>query len=179
MILKLYELGLIKLGRFKLSSGLESNYYVDLRGLVNYPNLLKSIAMMIYELAKSHYHFDIVVGIATGGIPLTSFISCIYSIPMAYVRRERKTYGTQKLIEGDVSLRKVLLVDDVATTGSSLEEAIKTIRDHKGELSAAVVIVDREQGASRRLRDLNVQLLSLIKAHEIFSTLEKNGIKIT
>jgi len=179
LILKLYELGLIKIGHFKLSSGLESNYYIDLRGLVSYPDLLKSIATMIYDLAREHYSFDVVAGIATGGIPLTSFISCIYSIPMAYVRREKKTYGTQKLIEGDVSSKKVLLVDDVATTGGSLEDAIRIIRDNGGELSIAIVVVDREQGASRKLRNLNVQLLSLIKAKEIFSTLEKHGVKIT
>ncbi len=178
LILKLYELGLIKIGRFKLSSGLESNYYIDLRELVSYPRLMKSIALMIYDLAKTRYRFDVVAGIATGGIPLASFISCIHEIPMAYIRRERKMHGMQKLIEGNVASKKVLLVDDVATTGGSLEDAVKTIREFKGEISFAIVVVDREQGALERLGKLGVELLSLVKAREIFSVLERYGVKI-
>ncbi len=178
LALKLYNLGLVKIGRFKLSSGLESNYYIDLRGLVNYPSFLKEIASMIYDIAREKGSFDVVAGIATGGIPLVSFISCMYEIPLAYVRRERKAYGTGRRLEGNVSSKKILLVDDVATTGGSLEEAIKVIRDNGGEVKHAIVVVDRMQGARERLMKLGVELLFLINVNELFSSLEKHGIKL-
>ena len=169
--LLLFENGLIKIGSFKLSSGIISPFYIDLRGLISYPKVLKRIAKMILDLVSVKTNFDVVAGIATGGIPLAAFISSISEIPMAYVRKEKKGHGLEKLIEGIVNGKRVLLVDDVATTGASLEYAINVLRQNGAIIDHAAVIVDREEGAKERLERIGVKLLSLTTAKEIFTDL--------
>ncbi len=169
--LLLFENGLIKIGSFKLSSGIISPFYIDLRGLISYPKVLKRIAKMILDLVSVKTNFDVVAGIATGGIPLAAFISSISEIPMAYVRKEKKGHGLEKLIEGIVNGKRVLLVDDVATTGASLEYAINVLRENGAIIDHAAVIVDREEGAKERLERIGVKLLSLTTAKEIFTDL--------
>lgn len=169
--LLLFENRLIKIGSFKLSSGIISPFYIDLRGLISYPKVLKKIAKMILDLVSVKTNFDVIAGIATGGIPLAAFISSISEIPMAYVRKEKKEHGLEKLIEGIVDNKRVLLVDDVATTGASLEYAINVLRDNGAIVDHAAVIVDREEGAKERLERIGVKLLSLTTAKEIFTDL--------
>jgi len=176
LALELFRLGLVKIGKFRLTSGLESPFYIDLKGLIGYPALLREIATMLFNTAKEKCTFDTVVGIATGGIPIVSFISCLFNIPMAYVRKEKREHGTMRLVEGDIRKKRVLLVDDVATTGGSLEKAVKVLRGNEGLIDYAIVIVDREQGARKRLSALGVKLLSLLTARELFQILWKRNI---
>ncbi|MHA1615973.1 MAG: orotate phosphoribosyltransferase [Candidatus Njordarchaeales archaeon] len=176
LAVKLYNLGMVKIGDFILSSGIRSPFYIDLRELIGYPKILKDIAGLILTEAKKRTVFEVVVGIATGGIPLASYISCIANIPMAYVRKEEKKHGTGKLLEGFVVDRKVLLVDDVATTGQSLERAVNVVRDNGGTIENAIVVIDREQGAKERLRRIGVNLFSLLTAKELFEILMQKGI---
>jgi len=176
LALELFRLGLVKIGKFRLTSGLESPFYIDLKGLIGYPALLREIATMLFNTAKEKCAFDMVVGIATGGIPIVSFISCLFNIPMAYVRKEKREHGTMRLVEGDIRKKRVLLVDDVATTGGSLEKAVKVLRGNEGLIDYAIVIVDREQGARKRLSALGVKLLSLLTARELFQILWKGNI---
>jgi len=176
LALELFRLGLVKIGKFRLTSGLESPFYIDLKGLIGYPALLREIATMLFNTAKEKCTFDTVVGIATGGIPIVSFISCLFNIPMAYVRKEKREHGTMRLVEGDIRKKRVLLVDDVATTGGSLEKAVKVLRGNEGLIDYAIVIVDREQGARKRLSALGVKLLSLLTARELFQILWKGNI---
>ncbi len=176
LALELFRLGLVKIGKFRLTSGLESPFYIDLKGLIGYPALLREIATMLFNTAKEKCTFDTVVGIATGGIPIVSFISCLFNIPMAYVRKEKREHGTMRLVEGDIRKKRVLLVDDVATTGGSLEKAVKVLRGNEGLIDYAIVIVDREQGARKRLSALGVKLLSFLTARELLQILWKRNI---
>lgn len=101
---------------------------------------------------------------------------------MGYVRVERKGYGTDKLVEGEVTGRKVLVVDDVATTGGSLERASAEIVRSGGKVVGALVIVDREEGASEKLRSLGIDFISVFKISDILrslsSTLSENERKL-
>ena len=176
LAIKLYNLGLIKIGQFILSSGIKSPFYIDLRELIGYPQLMKKVANLILREARKKCSFEVLVGIATGGIPLVAYMSCIGEIPMAYVRREEKKYGTGKILEGFVSNRKVLLIDDVATTGRSLERAVNVIRDNDGLIEHAFVVIDREQGARERLKKIGVKLHSLLTVTDLFRILHKNSL---
>ncbi len=82
-------------------------------------------------------NFDIVLGVATGGVPLASFIACKMNLPMGYVRVEKKGYGTDKLVEAEVSNKRVLIVDDVATTGGSIEKASLEVSKSGGNVVGA------------------------------------------
>jgi orotate phosphoribosyltransferase len=171
---ELYKLGMIKIGEFTLSSGLKSPFYIDLRRLYNYPTLARRIAQeLLGKIPEDLY--DVIAGVETAGIPLATYMSCLSNKPLAYVRKERKEHGTKSAVEGDVKGRRVLVVDDVATTGSSLHKAILSIKEAGGIPVLAAVVVDREQGARELLKIHGVELVSLITATEMFRELYLKG----
>ncbi len=174
--IELYRHGVIKFGRFKLTSGLDSPYYIDLRRLYSYPKLAKRIALEIIERFSVVEEADAVVGVATAGIPLATYIAVLSEKPLAYIRSERKAHGMESLVEGDVAGRKTVIVDDVATTGGSIERAWNALVSAGSKPVAAIVIVDREQGAREKLSGLGLKFFSLVTAREIFHELRKAGI---
>lgn len=175
LVRKFYEKKLIKFGNFKLTSGIFSPFYINLKGLIQYPDLMKITIQKTYNLLKNKAQYDVVASIATGGIPFASYFSCLYEIPMAYIRKEKRYHGTKQALEGNVNGKKVLLIDDVATTGSSLITAINVIRANNGEVEHAVVIVDREQGANEKLSEIGVTLHAILTASQMFHILYDLG----
>ncbi len=164
----LYERGMIKFGRFKLTSGRESTIYVDLRPLPSYPDVFKEVV----ELLTSKVKEEVVCGIAVGGLPLATAVAYRLSIPLIYVRKERKEHGTKSLLEGYVKPgTRVLVMDDVATTGGSLLRAVEEVRELGGIVERALVVVDRRQGADEALQRYGIRLESLTTLPEIVERL--------
>ncbi len=169
------KLGMFRVGKFKLSSGLESPYYVDLRKLYSYPHLAKAVAEEMVNRFNLR-RFEAVIGIATAGIALATYIGCLAGLPVGYVRRERKAHGTRSIVEGVVEGRRVVIVDDVATTGSSIESAYTALVECGAKPMAAAVVIDREQGAREKLAELGLELLSLVKISELIEVLRRRGL---
>lgn len=171
---ELYKVGIIKFGKFRLSSGMESPYYIDLRRLYSFPNLAYRVIGELINIIDVGY--NAVVGVATAGIPLAAYIAFTKKIPMGYVRIERKQHGLESRIEGAVKGWKVLVVDDVATTGMSLLTSANSLRSMGAEVVAAAAVVDREQGAEETLSSAGIKLYTLIKVTEMFKALLKDGL---
>jgi orotate phosphoribosyltransferase len=169
-VTSLLEKKLLLVGNFVLTSGKISPYYLDLRRLPNYPAEFNEVVNKAIEVLKG-INFDIILGIATGGVPFASFLACKLGKPLGYIRSEKKGYGTDKLIEANVEKKKVIIVDDVATTGGSIARAVDEVRKSGGEVEYALVIVDREEGAGKRLAQMGVKLLSVYKIRDILNTL--------
>jgi len=172
---ELYRKGMVKIGRFKLSSGIESPFYIDLRKLYMYPELARAVVLELAKVVELD-DVDVIVGVATAGIPLAAYMSCLTGKPMAYVRSEQKNHGTNSLIEGDVHGLRALILDDVSTTGSSLLKAIKAVREAGGAPVRAGVIVEREQGAREALSMHCVELHWLLTARELFEYIYGNEL---
>ncbi len=171
----LYRRGMVKLGLFKLTSGLESPFYIDLRRLYSYPEL----AVRVVERALSTVPFhgvEVVAGVETAGIPLAAFLACRTGLAMAYVRKNRKNHATGQAVEGDVANKRVMVVDDVVTTGGTLLRSINYLREAGATVVRALVVVDREQGARRLLASNGVEFYALTTAREIFETLWREGL---
>lgn len=173
IIIELYDKEMIRFGDFTLSSGRRSCVYVNLKILPSYPQLFRKITEMFINACLTELNFDVVCGIATGGIPLASFISFLLQKPLAYVRKERKEYGVKDLVVGMVNGRRVLVVDDVATTGDSLSRAIEYLREDGGIVTDAAVIVMRNNTPLDTLRGLGVRLRHLFTGREILEVLLK------
>ncbi len=169
-----YKVGIIKFGKFKLSSGMTSPYYIDLRRLYSFPDLAFKVINELIRIIDAPY--DAVVGVATAGIPLATYIAFIKKIPMGYARIKRKSHGLESKVEGVVEGKKVLVVDDVATTGQSLLSSAKTLKALGAEVIAAAAIVDREQGAEETLASAGIKLYSIIKVTEMFRVLLEEGL---
>jgi orotate phosphoribosyltransferase len=88
LAIELHKHGMVKIGRFKLTSGLESPYYIDLRQLYSYPELRNRVVRELIERFEVIRYSDVIVGIATGGLALAAFIAAKLDKPLAYVRIE-------------------------------------------------------------------------------------------
>lgn len=153
----LLEKGMLKFGDFLLTSGYKSTVYVDLRPLPSFPREFRALAE---ELSRRIGKGGL-CGVAIGGLPLATAVAMITSRPLIYVRKERKEHGTKGRLEGMISERTYVVVDDVATTGSSLLRAIKAVREGGAEVEEAWVVIDRLQGAREALEREGVELKSL------------------
>ncbi|MEM0310616.1 MAG: phosphoribosyltransferase family protein [Ignisphaera sp.] len=107
---------------------------------------------------------------------LASFIACRLKKPLSYVRIDRKIHGTQSIVEGVVESKNCLIVDDVATTGGSIEHAYNAIKEVRGMPTAALVVVDREQGARKKIESLGMKFYSYINVSNIFKYLYEKGL---
>ena len=156
----------IKFGKFKLSSGKESDYYVDMKKAIGDPKTLKKIAEMISEKIDAN-KTDKIAGPALGAVPIVTAVSLKSEIPMLIIRKEKKEYGTSKLIEGDLKKGDtVVLIEDVTTTGGSLIRAAEAIHENGGIVKKAFVVVDRCEGAIENLKGKGVSLEPLISIDE-------------
>ncbi len=137
----------MQFGEFTLKSGLRSPIYIDLRRLVSYPSLLRSIGSAYLGILKA-LRFDRLAAVPYAAIPIATSISLQGGLPMIYPRKEAKDYGTRAEIEGDYkSGETVVLIDDLATTGGSKFEVIDKLKAAGLQVHDVVVLIDRQSGA--------------------------------
>lgn len=161
----LKESGAVKFGKFVLSSGISSNYYIDIKQASTNPTILKEIAK---EMSKFAENYDLVAGLELGAVPLIVALSLETGIPFVIIRKEEKEHGTGKMIEGEsVENKKVLLVEDVTTTGASVLKAINVLRKNGAILDKVVSVVDRESGAREKIEREGLKLISLISVKDL------------
>ncbi len=155
----------IKFGDFTLSSGKKSDYYVDMKKAITEPEILECVAYLITESIDDS--IDKIAGPALGAVPIATATSLISKKPMLMIRKEKKSYGTSKQIEGQLDENdNVIIVEDVTTTGGSLLKAIDVIEDNGGNIIKAFVIVDREEGAKKTFEERGIIFEPLLTISE-------------
>lgn len=124
-------------------SGIQSPVYVDNRQLIYHPAAWHVIIAGFQTLLESrHLQFDIIAGVAAGGVPHSSALAYIMRAPSVFVRKETKGHGMGNRVEGgDVAGRRVLLVEDLITTGGSSLSAVDALRGAGGIVTDALAII--------------------------------------
>jgi orotate phosphoribosyltransferase len=161
----LKDCGAFKTGEFTLTSGKKSNFYIDIKQASTNPKILKEIAS---QMARFVNNEDKIAGMELGAVPLAVALSLECSLPYLIIRKKERVHGTGKLIEGDMkSGDRILLVEDVTTTGSSVVKAAEIIKNAGGRVDRVIVVVDREEGASELLSENQITLVPLVKVSEM------------
>jgi orotate phosphoribosyltransferase len=168
----------LQFGAFMLASGKPSPYYIDLRMLPSFPSHFHfTIDALKQAVAKRVASFDTFASVPTSGLVFGSALAYEMKKPFVYVRKESKGYGMSKLIEGYLaSGAKVVIVDDVATTGISIGKAIDAIRANGGVVEDVIAVVNRMEGAEEKLDQMGVRLVALATIQDIATALHKAGL---
>ena len=171
----LHQNDIIKFGDFTLASGKKSSYYIDLRLVASFPHIFRKMIKNLQKLVSEKTgldNFDSIVSVPTGGLIIGSALAIETVKPLIYVRDKPKDYGTTKSIEGKIfSGMKVVLVDDVITTGNSVINGIKQLKDAGLSISDVYVIINRLEGANNALKLKEVNLYQLTDVLEITTIL--------
>ena len=167
----LHQNDIIKFGDFTLASGKKSSYYIDLRLVASFPHIFRKMTKNLQKLVSEKTgldNFDSLVAVPTGGLVIGSALAIETVKPLIYVRDKPKDYGTTKSIEGKIfSGMKVVLIDDVITTGNSVINGIKQLKDAGLSISDVYVIINRLEGANNALELEEVNLCQLTDVLEI------------
>jgi orotate phosphoribosyltransferase len=167
MVKKIAELlkkhGAVEYGDFILSSGVRSSYYLDVKSAITSPAVLAVIGDDIARMES----FDVVAGVAVGGVPLAVAVSLASKKPYAIIRNSEKTHGKSGRVIGRVAGKTTLLVEDVTTSGGSVLNGIEALREEEAIVRTVVTVVDRQAGARENLARVGVELKALTTAREL------------
>jgi orotate phosphoribosyltransferase len=164
-------------GTFELSSGQISNVYFNMKQTMMFPRGAELSARAFLEIVD-HLGIEYVSGLEMGAVPVIGSMAALSSadrqpIHTTFVRKAAKGHGTKDVIEGlgpEESLKgkKVLVIDDVSTTGASILQAIREVRNAGGVVEHAACIVNRAEGGDQRLADEGVTLHSILHVDEFY-----------
>jgi orotate phosphoribosyltransferase len=159
--------GAVKFGDFTLASGKKSSYYIDIKKASTDPKTLKIIAKGATALING-MNMAVVGGVALGGVPLATAVSLESELPLVIIRKSEKEYGTGGRFIGDFEQgARIVLLEDVTTSGGSVKDAIVAIRDAGAVVDTVITVVDRESGATENLASIDVQLVPLVCASDL------------
>ena len=161
-ILKKYA---YKQGKFTLSSGQESEHYVNCKPVILTGRGLELVSKMILEQVNT----TVVAGLTLGADPLVSGVALVGKLSGLIIRKEPKGHGTVSQIEGPLPFvgTTITVLEDVTTTGESALKAVKVLRNEGFHVSRVVTIVDRQEGAVDTMKEEGIELVSLVTLKEL------------
>jgi orotate phosphoribosyltransferase len=162
---RIYEVAHLT-GAFTLRSGVTTDHYFDKYRFEADPVLLDAVAEAMVPLVPAGT--EVLAGLEMGGIPVVTALGRHTGLPCAFVRKEAKAYGTCRLAEGaEIAGRRVLVVEDVVTSGGQIVLSTRELRALGAEVSEALCVIDREQGGAEALQEVDLGLISLLKAADL------------
>ncbi len=160
----LVDLKVVQTGDFTLASGKRSNFFVNIKRASTDPTVLKEMARAM----APHVGESKIAGMALGAVPIAVAVALETGRSYVMVRKEAKDHGTKDQIEGDVAAGdEFVVVEDVATTGGSTMRVVDALRQKGAIVKRAIVVVDREEGASALLSREGVELIPIFKAKDL------------
>ncbi|WLR53489.1 orotate phosphoribosyltransferase [Mesobacillus subterraneus] len=164
---------------FTWSSGMKSPIYCDNRLTLSYPSIRRKVAEGLKSLIVEHFpEAEMIAGTATAGIPHAAWVSELLDLPMSYVRSKAKGHGKGNQIEGKVTEgQKVVVVEDLISTGGSVIEAVEALRESGCEVLGVVSIFTYglEKG-TQKLKAADITAYSLTDFNVLSTIAEEKGM---
>lgn len=154
-------------GTFTLRSGRTSSYYLDKYLFSTRAEVLRDLGVLfaqrIDHIAKAEGKpIDRLAGAELGGIPLVTIATVQTGLPCIFVRNQKKGYGTAKQVEGVVNKNdRVILLEDVATTGGQALEAVAVLKELGADVRAIIATIDRQEGARENVEKAGLRFEAL------------------
>lgn len=153
-------------GQFQLRSGAVAGEYFDKYRFESDPRLLRAVAQQLAPLVPTDT--EALAGLELGGVPIAAALSLETGLPVAFVRKEAKRYGTCRLAEGaEVDGRRVLVVEDVITSGGQIVTSTEQLRALGAAVSSAICVIDRQSGGVEALSRIDLRLSALFTKSEL------------
>lgn len=167
VLINLKKTGCFLEGDFTLKSGKKSNFYLNLRNIVTQPYLIRDVSDIIKHYLPSDNF--LICGLPYAGIPYSMSVSILYDIPSIILRKQQKNHGLKNWIDGleNTDIKKVVLIEDIITTGSSIESALPILENHGLEVIKVICIVDRR---SNKDLDKKINIVSLFTLDDFLDT---------
>jgi orotate phosphoribosyltransferase len=155
----------LRRGEFKLRSGQTSNVYFDKYQFEAVPGLLREIARQLVALVPAGT--EVLAGLELGGVPIATALSFETGLPVAFVRKERKSYGTCLIAEGAVVRGKRLcIIEDVITTGGAVLDSARELRAEGAVLDTVLSVIFRGEGKDK-LAEAGLKRVSLLTLEDL------------
>ncbi|MGH6877913.1 MAG: orotate phosphoribosyltransferase [Rhizomicrobium sp.] len=174
-LFKLIQERSFRRGRFTLSSGAQSEMYFNLKPTMLNPRGARLCAAAFLKFVAAE-KTDFAGGLEMGAVPMLGSLAALSEMQATpvktfFVRKKPKAHGTKELIEGlapdeTLAAARVMIVDDVATTGNSILDAARAAREAGALVESALVLVDREEGARENLAQHGIRLMSVFRGQE-------------
>jgi orotate phosphoribosyltransferase len=155
-------------GNFRLRSGAVSSEYFDKYRFESNPALLQRVALGLRELLPQNV--DLLLGLELGGVPVATALSLACDVPVFFVRKTAKEYGTCQLVEGgEVRGKRVVIVEDVITSGGQVIQSATEIRKLGADIVEVLCVIDRESGGREALAAHGLRLTPLFTQSQLLS----------
>ena len=160
-------------GQFTLRSGATSTEYFDKYRFESDPTLLRAIAVHLASLIPAET--ELLAGLELGGVPIATALALHTGLPLVFVRKRAKAYGTCQLVEGaSVAGRRLLLVEDVVTSGGQVVASTADLRELRAIVSDTLCVIDREAGGPAALAAEGITLRSLFAKSDLMGATPGN-----
>jgi orotate phosphoribosyltransferase len=160
-------------GKFRLRSGVQSHEYFDKYRFESDPSLLREVcAALIPSLPVG---IQMLAGLELGGVPIATVLGQMSGLPVVFVRKRAKEYGTCQLAEGaPIASQKLLVVEDVVTSGGQIVQSTEDLRSLGAIVEHALCVIVRDIKAQQVLEAAGVHLTALFRSEDLQAAAESN-----